>query len=156
MVNKVEVNLTVNGRKRTGSVEPRMLLIDFLRHELGMTGTHIGCEHGVCGACTIEMDGNITASCITLAVKADGANITTIEGVADGEKLHPIQEAFINHGGFQCGACTPGQIMAAKALLEHNPHPSEPEIKEWMMGNLCRCTGYYQIIESIQAAAEAN
>ena len=111
---------------------------------------------GVCGACTIEMDGNITASCITLAVKADGANITTIEGVADGEKLHPIQEAFINHGGFQCGACTPGQIMAAKALLEHNPHPSEPEIKEWMMGNLCRCTGYYQIIESIQAAAEAN
>lgn len=150
------VSVTVNGHQYTKEVPTYRTLVDFIRYDLGLTGTKEACSVGVCGACTIEMDGRIAASCITLAVKADGAIINTIEGVADGEALHPVQQAFIDHGGFQCGACTPGQIMAAKALLETIPHPSEDEIKEWMMGNLCRCTGYYQIIESIQAAAEAN
>jgi carbon-monoxide dehydrogenase small subunit len=148
------VTVTVNGQQYTREVPTYRTLVDFIRYDLGLTGTKETCSVGVCGACTIEMDGKITASCITLAVRADGADIRTIEGVADGEKLHPIQEAFINHGGFQCGACTPGQIMAAKSLLETIPHPTEAEIKDWMMGNLCRCTGYYQIIESIQAASE--
>lgn len=150
------VTVTVNGQEHTREVPTYRTLVDFIRYDLGLTGTKEACSVGVCGACTIELDGRIAASCITLAVRADGASITTIEGVADGDVLHPVQEAFINHGGFQCGACTPGQIMAAKALLESNPHPTEPEIKEWMMGNLCRCTGYYQIIESIQAAAEGS
>ncbi len=153
---KQTVSVTVNGHQYTKEVPTYRTLVDFIRYDLGLTGTKEACSVGVCGACTIEMDGRIAASCITLAVKADGAIINTIEGVADGEALHPVQQAFIDHGGFQCGACTPGQIMAAKALLETIPHPSEDEIKEWMMGNLCRCTGYYQIIESIQAAAEAN
>ena len=150
------VTVTVNGQEHVREVPTYRTLVDFIRYDLGLTGTKEACSVGVCGACTIELDGRIAASCITLAARADGANITTIEGVADGDNLHPVQEAFINHGGFQCGACTPGQIMAAKALLETNPSPTEPEIKEWMMGNLCRCTGYYQIIESIQAAAEAK
>ena len=150
------VTVTVNGQEYTREVPTYRTLVDFIRYDLGLTGTKEACSVGVCGACTIELNGRIAASCITLAVRADGAEITTIEGVADGDTLHPVQEAFINYGGFQCGACTPGQIMAAKALLEHNPKPSEAEIKEWMMGNLCRCTGYYQIIESIQAAAEAK
>jgi len=150
------VTVTVNGQEHTREVPTYRTLVDFIRYDLGLTGTKEACSVGVCGACAIELDGRIAASCITLAVRADGASITTIEGVADGDNLHPVQEAFINHGGFQCGACTPGQIMAAKALLESNPHPTEPEIKEWMMGNLCRCTGYYQIIESIQAAAEGS
>ncbi len=150
------VTVTVNGQEYSREVPTYRTLVDFIRYDLGLTGTKEACSVGVCGACTIEMDGCITASCITLAARADGAQITTIEGVADGDTLHPVQEAFINHGGFQCGACTPGQIMVAKALLETIPHPTEAEIKEWMMGNLCRCTGYYQIIESIQAAAEAK
>jgi carbon-monoxide dehydrogenase small subunit len=123
---------------------------------LGLTGTKEACSVGVCGACTVLLNGSIVASCLTLAVQADGAEITTIEGIADGDKLHPLQESFMNNGGFQCGICTPGQIVASKALLDSNPHPTEDEIKEWMMGNLCRCTGYYQIIESIQKAAEAG
>ena len=148
------IKVTVNGEDYEREVEPRMLLADFLRHELGLTGTHVGCEHGVCGACTVLLDGEIAASCITLAVQADGANITTIEGVANGEALHPLQQSFIDHGGFQCGICTSGQIVAAKSLLDSNPSPTEDEVKEWMMGNLCRCTGYYQIMESIMKAAK--
>ena len=150
------VRLNLNGETREGDVPARRTLVDFIRYDLGLTGTKEACSVGVCGACTVLLDGRMVASCITLAVQADGAEITTIEGVADGEHLHPIQESFIKCGGFQCGICTPGQIMAAKSLLEHNASPSEDEIKEWMMGNLCRCTGYYQIIESIQDAAKTG
>lgn len=150
------VRLNLNGEIREGDAPARRTLVDFIRYDLGMTGTKEACSVGVCGACTVLLDGRMVASCITLAVQADGCEVTTIEGVADGDRLHPIQESFIKCGGFQCGICTPGQIMAAKSLLEHNPTPSEDEIKEWMMGNLCRCTGYYQIIESIQDAAKST
>ena len=153
---KHTVNLTVNGKPYSAEVPTYRMLVDMLRYDLGLTGTKETCSVGVCGACTIMLDGKMASSCITLAVRADGADIQTIEGVADGDKLHPVQEVFIANGGFQCGACTPGQIMAAKSLLEEIPHPTEAQIKEWMMGNLCRCTGYYQIIDSIKAAAEAK
>ena len=151
---KQKVNVTINGKPYSAEVPTYRTLVDFIRYKLGLTGTKETCSVGVCGACTIMLDGKLAASCITLAVKADGADIQTIEGVADGDKLHPVQQAFIDHGGFQCGACTPGQIMAAKNLLEEIPHPDDDQIKEWMMGNLCRCTGYYQIIDSIKAASE--
>jgi carbon-monoxide dehydrogenase small subunit len=150
------IRLQVNGEPRQATVLPRRLLVDFLRYDLGLTGTKEGCSVGVCGACTVLMDGKMVASCITPAVFADGAEITTIEGLAKDGQLDPLQQAFIDYGGFQCGICTPGQIMAARALLDSNPTPTEAEIKEWMMGNLCRCTGYYKIIESIQGAAEAT
>ena len=123
--------------------------MDCLRYDLGLTGTKEGCSVGVCGACTVLINGEMSASCLKLAVAADGAEITTIEGLAQDGRLHPLQQSFIDHGGFQCGICTPGQIMAAKALLDVNPAPTEEEIKAWMMGNLCRCTGYYKILESI-------
>jgi carbon-monoxide dehydrogenase small subunit len=148
------IRLTVNGEVRAAEAPARRTLVDFLRYDLGLTGTKEACSVGVCGACTVTLDGRMVASCITLAVQADGAEITTIEGVGEPERLHPLQEAFIRYGGFQCGICTPGQIIAAKALLEQNPSPTEAEIKEWMTGNLCRCTGYYQIVESIEKAAE--
>jgi carbon-monoxide dehydrogenase small subunit len=148
------VQVTVNGKPYSAEVPTYRTLVDFIRYDLGLTGTKETCSVGVCGACTLMLDGQMISSCITLAVRVDGANIETIEGVANGDELHPIQQAFIDNGGFQCGACTPGQIMASKALLEENPHPTEDEIKAWMMGNLCRCTGYYQIIDSIKAAAE--
>ena len=151
-----KIKLRVNGKKHELEVPTNRLLIDCLRYDLGLTGTKEGCSVGVCGACTILLNGKMVASCITLTVQADGAEITTIEGIADGDKLHPVQEAFITYGGFQCGACTPGQIVAAKSLLDNNPSPSEDEIKDWMMGNLCRCTGYYQIIEAIQNAGKAG
>ncbi|MEK9658520.1 MAG: (2Fe-2S)-binding protein [Chloroflexota bacterium] len=151
---RIKVSLTVNGKPYAAEVPPYRTLVDLLRYDLGLTGTKETCSVGVCGACTVELDGKIISSCLTLAVRADGCNVKTIEGVANGDDLHPVQEAFIANGGFQCGACTPGQIMAAKALLESNPSPTEAEIKEWMMGNLCRCTGYYQIIDSIKAAAQ--
>jgi carbon-monoxide dehydrogenase small subunit len=153
--NAQRVRLRVNGEEREASVPARRTLVDFLRYDLGLTGTKEACSIGVCGACTILLDGRMVASCITLAVQAEGAEITTIEGIGDREVLHQLQESFIRNGGFQCGICTPGQIVAAKALLDQNPSPSEDEIKEWMQGNLCRCTGYYQIIESIQEAAKA-
>ena len=130
--------------------------MDFLRDDLGLTGSKEGCGVGVCGACTVLVDGELFASCITLAVAVEGAEITTIEGIADDERLHPVQQAFIDHGGFQCGICTPGQVIAAKALLDFNPQPTEDEIKLWMMGNLCRCTGYYSIIKSVAAASRAS
>jgi len=147
------IRLTINGRHYEASVPARRTLVDFLRYDLGLTGTKEACSVGVCGACTILMDGRIVASCITLAVQADGADLTTIEGIGSEDNLHPVQKAFIEHGGFQCGICTPGQIVASKALLDENPKPTEDEIKEWLMGNLCRCTGYYQIIESVMAAS---
>ena len=148
------VQVTVNGKPYSAEVPTYRTLVDFIRYDLGLTGTKETCSVGVCGACTLMLDGQMISSCISLAVRVDGADIETIEGVANGDELHPIQQAFIDNGGFQCGACTPGQIMASKALLEENPHPTEDEIKAWMMGNLCRCTGYYQIIDSIKAAAE--
>jgi carbon-monoxide dehydrogenase small subunit len=150
------VRVKVNGEDREAEVPARRTLVDFLRYDLGLTGTKEACSVGVCGACTVDLNGRIIASCITLAVQADGAEITTIEGIGDEEHLHPVQESFIQHGGFQCGICTPGQIMAAKALLEAIPSPTEDQIKDWMMGNLCRCTGYYQIIDSIAGAAKAQ
>lgn len=153
---KYPVNLTVNGQSYSVEAEPNRMLVDIIRYDLGLTGTKEGCSVGVCGACTILMDGRIVSSCLMPGVAASGTQITTVEGLAGREELLPIQQAFIDHGGFQCGICTPGQVVAAKALLDHNPHPTEQEIKDWMMGNLCRCTGYYKIIESIQAAAAAN
>lgn len=150
---KADIRLKVNGKSHRVEVEPRRLLVDCLRYDLGLTGTKEGCSMGICGACTVIMNGKTVASCLTLAVQADGAEITTIEGIAPGEgKLHPLQQAFIDKGGFQCGICTPGQIVAAKALLDYNPKPTKEEVREWMMGNLCRCTGYYKIIDSIVAA----
>ncbi len=150
---KADIRLKVNGKSHRLEVEPRRLLVDCLRYDIGLTGTKEGCSMGVCGACTVIMNGRTVASCLTLAVQADGAEITTIEGIAPGEgKLHALQQAFIDKGGFQCGICTPGQIVAAKALLDFNPKPTKDEVREWMMGNLCRCTGYYKIIDSIVAA----
>jgi aerobic carbon-monoxide dehydrogenase small subunit len=148
-----KITLTLNGETITREVEDSRLLIEFLREDLKLTGTKESCGVGVCGACTVLLDGKPVSSCLALAVHADGSALTTIEGVAAGDKLHPLQEAFLEHGGYQCGICTPGQILAAKALLDANPHPTKEEIRHWMMGNLCRCTGYYKIIESIAAAA---
>lgn len=146
--------LTVNGQRRELRLPANRLLVDVLRYDLGLTGTKESCSIGVCGACTILVDGEMLSACLALAVQYDGAEITTIEGLATDGQLDPVQEAFVERGGFQCGICTPGQIIAAHALLEEYPAPSLDEIKEWMAGNLCRCTGYYKIFESIQAAAE--
>ena len=143
------ITLKINGTSHELEVPTRRLLVDCLRYDLGLTGTKEGCSVGVCGACTVLVDGKMAASCLILAATLDGAEITTIEGLAQDGRLHPVQQAFIDYGGFQCGICTPGQIMAAKSLLDLNPSPSEQEIREWMMGNLCRCTGYYKILESI-------
>ena len=155
MVNKAEVTLTVNGRKRSATVEPRMLLVDFLRHELGMTGTHIGCEHGVCGACTILLDGRTARSCLHFAVAVDGSEIDTVEGVASQDLLHPIQEAFHQHHALQCGYCTPGFLMTTIELLKQNPNPDEAAIRRALTNNICRCTGYTNIIKAVAAAAAA-
>ena len=150
------ISLHVNGNQISREIPDNRLLVDFIRYDLGLTGTKEGCSVGACGACTVILDGQPISSCIALAVMADGSEVTTIEGLARDDRLHPLQQAFLDYGGFQCGICTPGQIMAAKALLDVNPLPSEDEIKAWMMGNLCRCTGYYKIIESIQAAAHGK
>ncbi len=150
------IHLKVNGIDHELDIPSPRLLVDCLRYDLGLTGTKEGCSVGICGACTVLLDGKMIASCIALAVAADGAEITTIEGLVQDGQLHPLQQSFIDHGGFQCGICTPGQIMAAKALLDENPNPSEQEIKDWMMGSLCRCTGYYKILESIAKAVEAG
>lgn len=148
------IQLEVNGKIHEMEVPARRVLVDLLREDLGLTGTKEACSVGVCGICTILLNGQMVASCITLAVQADGAKITTVEGLAKNGVLDPVQEAFIEHGGFQCGICTPGQLLAAKALLNENSAPSREEIQDWMMGNLCRCTGYYQIIDSITEAAK--
>lgn len=149
----VSVSVTVNGEAYQRDIPANRLLVDFLRYDLGLTGTKEGCSVGVCGACTVELNGKIVSSCLVLAPTVNGAEILTVEGLAKGDELTPLQQAFIDEGGFQCGICTPGQLMAARALLEENPDPEEDEIKEWMMGNLCRCTGYYGIIRAIKAAA---
>ena len=145
--------LKVNGEEREANAPSSRRLLDFLRNDLGLTGSKEGCGVGVCGACTVLVDGELFASCITFVAAVEGSEITTIEGIAENGQLHPVQQAFIDHGGFQCGICTPGQIVAAKALLDANPHPTEDDIRSWMMGNLCRCTGYYGIINSVAAAA---
>jgi carbon-monoxide dehydrogenase small subunit len=147
------VAVTINGAKHEHEVEPRLLLVEYIRELAGLTGTHVGCDTSNCGACTVELDGHSVKSCTVFAVQADGAEITTIEGLAEGTKLHPLQQAFWDEHGLQCGFCTPGMIMAAKQLLERNPNPTEREIRLGLEGNLCRCTGYHNIVKSIQAAA---
>ncbi|PYM42171.1 MAG: hypothetical protein DME12_08745 [Candidatus Rokuibacteriota bacterium] len=153
MADAVTVRLTVNGVEREGRCEPRKLLADFLREDLGLTGTHVGCEHGICGACTILIDGEAARSCIMLAVQADGAELLTIEGLMRDGKLHPLQEAFREHHGLQCGFCTPGMLMTALDLLRTNPSPTEAEIREGISAVLCRCTGYHGIVRAVEAAA---
>lgn len=152
---KQTISLRVNGEDHAIEVEPRRLLLDCLRDDLDITGPKEGCGVGVCGACTIMIDGRLVSACLELAVRCDGSDILTIEGLADGDRLHPIQQAFVDHGGFQCGICTPGMVLTTKALLDRNPDPSDDDIDKWMMGSLCRCTGYYKIAESIRAAAKA-
>ncbi len=147
------IRLTVNGKEYERSVEVRMTLADFLREELGLTGTHLGCEHGVCGACTLLFDGEAVRSCLMLAVQADGASLMTVEGLAQGEQLHPLQRAFQDRHALQCGFCTPGFLMTAYALLKENPEPTEEETREGISGNICRCTGYQPIIEAILQAS---
>ncbi len=146
------VSFKVNGDKVESSAEPRMLLSDFLRDTLGLKGTHVGCEHGVCGTCTVLVDGKSTRSCLMFAVQADGCEVRTIDGMAQGGKLHPLQEGFWEKHGLQCGFCTPGMLMVATELIEKKPNPSDAEIREAVSGNLCRCTGYYNIVDSIRHA----
>jgi carbon-monoxide dehydrogenase small subunit len=154
MASKVAVQVTVNGRSREVLVEPRRLLVHLLRDDLGLTGTHVGCDTTNCGACTVHLDGEAVKSCTVLAVQADGCEVTTIEGMADGETLHPLQEAFWKDHGLQCGYCTPGMIMAAADLLKRNPDPSEEEVRHGLEGNLCRCTGYHNIVRAVLDAAK--
>ena len=149
-----EISLTVNGKRYSGRAEPRKLLSDFIREDLELTGTHVGCEHGVCGACTIMLNGEPVRSCLLFAVQADGAELLTVEGLANGEQLHPIQEAFWEAHGLQCGFCTPGFLITSLAFLRENPAPTEQEIREALSGNLCRCTGYQNIVKAVQIAAE--
>ena len=153
MAGSVRVSVTVNGAQESAEVEPRLLLVHFLRETLGLTGTHVGCDTSNCGACTVHLNGEAVKSCTLLAVQADGAEVTTIEGMATNGQLHPLQEAFWANHGLQCGYCTPGMIMAAADLLKRNPDPSEDEVRIALEGNLCRCTGYQNIVASIQAAA---
>ena len=147
------VAITVNGTDRRASVEPRLLLVHFLRENVGLTGTHIGCETSLCGACTVLMDGRAVKSCTVLAVQADGRQVTTVEGLASGDQLHPIQEGFWEEHGLQCGFCTPGMIMCSHDLLGHNSNPSDGEIREALNGNICRCTGYQNIVAAVKNAA---
>ena len=148
------IRLIINGEARSGQVEPRKLLVDFLREDLGLTGTHVGCEHGICGACTILVNGEAARSCLMLAVQADGAELRTVEGLAGKDGLHPLQNAFREHQGLQCGFCTPGMLMTAYDLLQANPTPTEEEIRAGLSAVLCRCTGYHGIVRAVQAAAE--
>ncbi|HSK65672.1 MAG TPA: (2Fe-2S)-binding protein [Anaerolineales bacterium] len=154
MTQFVSVTVNVNGQEYKREVEPRLLLSDFLRHELGLTGTHVGCEHGVCGACTILFDGESIRSCLVFAVQADGHSITTVEGLASDGKLHPIQQSFWEAHGLQCGYCTPGILMTLVPFLKQNPNPTEEEIRHAISGNLCRCTGYQHIVDAVKLAAE--
>ena len=149
------VSMTVNGKPVSGEVEGRTLLVQFLREHLGLTGTHVGCDTTQCGACTVHVNGEAVKSCTFLALMAEGAAVTTIEGLANGDELHPMQEAFRQNHGLQCGFCTPGMIMSAVALANRNGAPSEQETRDWLEGNLCRCTGYHNIVKSIMAGARA-
>ncbi|HET9102098.1 MAG TPA: (2Fe-2S)-binding protein [Solirubrobacteraceae bacterium] len=153
MARPVRVSLRVNGVKQTREVEPRLLLVHLLRDTLGLTGTHVGCDTSNCGACTVHLNGEAVKSCTILAVQADGEEVTTIEGLGTEDNLHPMQEAFWNNHGLQCGYCTPGMIMASAALLEENPDPTEAEVRHALEGNLCRCTGYHNIVKAVLDAA---
>jgi aerobic carbon-monoxide dehydrogenase small subunit len=151
----VKVSMTINGQKQEHEVEPRLLLVHYIREVVGLTGTNIGCDTTSCGACTILIDGESVKSCTVLAVQADGADIMTIEGLAKNGQMHPMQEAFRENHGLQCGYCTPGMVMAAVSLLKEHPNPTEREVREGLEGNLCRCTGYHNIVKSVLAAAKA-
>ncbi|MFI4988688.1 MAG: (2Fe-2S)-binding protein [Alphaproteobacteria bacterium] len=151
----VTVSMTVNGKSVTATVEARTLLVQLLREKLSLTGTHVGCDTSQCGACVVDVDGRSIKSCTLLAVQAEGAKVTTIEGLAKNGKLHPMQEAFRENHGLQCGFCTPGMVMSAVDLVRHNPEPSEREVREWLEGNICRCTGYHNIVKAIRAGAAA-
>jgi carbon-monoxide dehydrogenase small subunit len=153
MTTPIDIQLTVNGQQRSATVEPRRTLVEVLREEFGLTGTHVGCEHGVCGACTVLVDGEPARSCLMLAAQANGAGVTTIEGLAADGAMNPLQEAMWAEHGFQCGYCTPGFLMQATALLRENPHPDETEVREALSGNLCRCTGYQSIVDGVLRAA---
>ncbi len=155
MIENQRITLTVNGQAYEREVEPRLLLSDFIRHDLGLSGTHVGCEHGVCGACTILFDGQPIRSCLTLAVQANGHTLNTVEGLAPGTaELHPLQQSFQDAHGLQCGFCTPGILMTLLPFLQENPHPTEAEVREAISGNLCRCTGYQKIVEAALLAAD--
>lgn len=154
MTERVKVTVSINGLSYTREVEPRMLLADFLRHELGLTGTHVGCEHGVCGACTVLLDGRSARSCLTLAVQADGAEIETVEGMGSVEQLGRVQQAFRDHHGLQCGFCTPGFIMTITDMLRHHSLENDAEIREALSGNICRCTGYGHIVNAVRELAK--
>lgn len=156
MAKNISISFTVNGTPSTGTVEPRLSLVDFLRYELGLTGTHVGCEHGVCGACTVLVNGQTVRSCLLFAVQANGTEVTTIEGLATEGGLHPLQQAFQEHHALQCGFCTPGMILAALELLRTTPSPTEEEIRVGLAGNLCMCTGYVNIVRAVDAAARAG
>jgi carbon-monoxide dehydrogenase small subunit len=149
------VNLTVNGKPATAQVEPRTLLVQLLREQLGLTGTHVGCDTSQCGACVVHVDGVSVKSCTLLAVQAEGAKVTTIEGLANGNELHPMQAAFREHHGLQCGFCTPGMVMSAVDFAKRNKKPTEQQVRAWLEGNLCRCTGYHNIVKAILAGTEA-
>jgi carbon-monoxide dehydrogenase small subunit len=152
-VDKVSIEVEVNGSTHASDVEPRTTLADFLRDHLGLTGTHLGCEHGVCGACTVLVDGEATRSCLMFAVQARDRDVVTVEGLGEDDRMHPVQEAFWESHAFQCGFCTPGFVMSTVAFLRENPNPSEEEVRETLSGNLCRCTGYQSIIEGVLLAA---
>jgi carbon-monoxide dehydrogenase small subunit len=149
----VQISVTVNGATHSGDVEPRTLLVHYVREHLGLTGTNIGCDTSSCGACTLHLNGEAVKSCTVLAVQADGQSVTTIEGLADGDTMHPMQQAFMENHGLQCGYCTPGMVMAAVSLLEENPNPSEQDVRLGLEGNLCRCTGYHNIVQAVLACA---
>jgi carbon-monoxide dehydrogenase small subunit len=152
----MKVTITVNGTKHESDVEPRQLLVQYVRETLGLTGTNIGCDTSSCGACSLHVNGESVKSCTMLAVQADGCDITTIEGLANGDQLHPMQQAFMENHGLQCGYCTPGMVMASISLLKENPNPTEEEVRVGLEGNLCRCTGYHNIVKSVLAAANGN
>jgi carbon-monoxide dehydrogenase small subunit len=150
----MKISMTVNGATRENDVEPRTLLVQYIREQLGLTGTNIGCDTSSCGACTVHVNGESVKSCTMLALQADGATVTTIEGLAKGDQMHPMQEAFMQNHGLQCGYCTPGMVMAAISLLDENPNPTEEDVRIGLEGNLCRCTGYHNIVQSVLAAAK--
>ena len=152
MSEKISITAVINGAKHSATVEPRRSLVDFLRHDVGLVGTHVGCEHGVCGACTVLLDGRTVRSCLLFAAQADGSEVTTIEGIGTDEALHPLQAAFQQHHALQCGFCTPGMILAAIELLRENAEPSDEEIRVGLSGNLCMCTGYVNIVRAVRAA----
>lgn len=154
-MDKQDIQLTINGDAFKLSVAPNRTLVDVLRDDLGLTGAKAGCGEGACGACTVLLDGRPVLSCLTLAVEVQGKSVVTVEGLAEGEELHPVQQAFVEHGAIQCGFCSPGMILVAKALLDENPNPSEEEVREAISGNFCRCTGYAKIVEAVLAAAGA-